>query len=95
MLNEKASVLYQTRYCAQEDFSIAVCTKESVRKLELPFDINNYEVSKQLGVFMEKKYNSKIVASCTDLLVISQIKQNCTFEKYSKSSGNKIVLPSP
>ena len=72
-----------------------MCTKENVRKLELPFDISNYGVSKQLGVFMEKKYNSKIVASCTDLLVISQIRQNCTFEKYSESSGNKIVLPSP
>ena len=27
--------------------------------------------------------------------MISQIRQNCTFEKYSESSGNKIVLPSP
>ena len=69
--------------------------KKSVRELELPFDINNYGVSKQLGVIIEKKYNSKIVASGTDLFVISQIRQNCTFEKYSESSGNKIVLLSP
>ena len=41
MFNKKTSVLNETRYCVQEDFSIAVCTKESVRKLELPFDINN------------------------------------------------------
>ena len=66
MFNKKTSVLNETRYCVQEDFSIAVCTKESVRKLELPFDINNYGVSKQLGVVIEKKYNSKTVASGTD-----------------------------
>ena len=72
MFNEKTSVLYKTRYCAQEDFSIAVCTKKSVRKLNLPYDINNYGVSKQLGVVIEKKYNSKTVASGTDLFVISQ-----------------------
>ena len=69
--------------------------KKSVRKLKLSCDKNNYGVSKQLGVFIEKEYNSKIVASSTDLLVISQIRQNCTFEKYSESSGNKIVLLSP
>ena len=33
MLNERTSVLYETRYCAQEDFSIALCTYRSVRKL--------------------------------------------------------------
>ena len=52
MFIEKTSVLNETRYCAQENFSIAVCTKESVRKLKLPFDINNYGVSKQLYIFM-------------------------------------------
>ena len=46
--------------------------KKNVRKLELLFDINNYGVSKQLGVVIEKKYNSKTVASGTDLFVISQ-----------------------
>ena len=29
--------------------------KKSVRKLKIQCDINNYGVSKQLGVFMEKK----------------------------------------
>ena len=80
--------MYQTRYCAQEEFSIAVCTKESVRKLELQFDINNYGVSKQLGAFIKINYNSNIVASGTDLFVISQVWHNSTFEKYS----NPVVI---
>ena len=66
-----------------------------MRKLELPFDINYYGVSKLLGFVIEKKYNSKIGANGTDLFVINQTRQNCTFEQYSKSSGNKNVLLSP
>ena len=93
MFNEKNSVLYQTRYCAQEDFTIALCTHRSVRKLEPPFNLNNYRVSKQLGVFFKKKYNSKIVASGTDLFLISESRKQCTVEKYSESSGNKNILP--
>ena len=74
---------------------ILLCVrKKKFEKVRTSTDINNYGTSKQLGVFMEKKYNSKIVASGTDLFVMSQIRQNRTF-KYSESSGNKIVLPSP
>ena len=94
MFNEKTYVLYETRYCAQDDYSIAVCTKESVRKLELPLNINSYGVSKQLDIFMEKKYKCKIVASGTDLFLISKSRKHCTFEKYSESSKTNIVLPS-
>ena len=95
MFNKKNSVLNEPRYCAQEDFNITVCTNKNVRKLELLFDINNYGVSEQLGVVIEKKYNSKTVASGKDLFVISQIRQKCTFKEYSEYSGNKIVLLSP
>ena len=90
MFNKKTSVLYETRYCAQDDFSIAVCTKESLIKLELPLNINSYGVSKQFGVFNKKKYDSKIVASGTDLFVINESRKHFTFENYSESSGNKI-----
>ena len=62
MFNKKTSVLYETRYCDQDDFSMALCTYISVRKLEHPFNLNSYGVSKQLGVFIKKKYNSRIVA---------------------------------
>ena len=94
MYNENTSVLYETRYCSQKGFSVALCTYGSVRKLELPFNIKNYEASKQLSVFMKKRYNSKIVACGTDLFVISKSRQNCTFEKYTEFNENKIVLPS-
>ena len=74
--------------------SVALCTYGSVKKLELPLNINNYGVGKQLGVFMKKKYNSKIVASGTNLFVISENRSNNTFEKYSELNENKVFLPS-
>ena len=34
MLNEKTSVLYQTRYCAQDNFSIALRMSRNIKRLE-------------------------------------------------------------
>ena len=100
MLNEKTSALYQTRYCAQEDFSIAVCTNRSVRRLEIPFSLDSYEKSKRLGVFMNRRVGSEVVAFGSDSFVINGSMENCDyeksnfFEKYSESSKNKTALPS-
>ena len=93
MFNEKTSVFYQTRYCAQEDFSIAVCMKRSLKVPEHQSYFKNYENSKQVGVITKRKYNSKIVNCGSDLFVISNDSRIFSmFEKYSESSENKIVL---
>ena len=34
MLNKKTSVLYQTRYCAQKDFNIALRMSRNIKRLE-------------------------------------------------------------
>ena len=72
MFNEKYSVLYKTRYCAQEDFSIALCTEGSIIRLEHTFSLNTYEISKHIGVVTKRRYNSKLVACGSDLFVISE-----------------------
>ena len=94
MFSEKTSVLYQTRYCAQEDFSIAVCMDTSLKRLEFPFSMNNYVNSKQIDSISMSRYNSKLVTCGSSLFVISESRQNSMFEKYHECSGNKIVLPS-
>ena len=40
---EKTSVLYKARYCAQEEFSIAVSMKGSVKRSEFLFNKNSYK----------------------------------------------------
>ena len=94
MLNEKNSVLYQARYCAQEDFSVAVRKNTSLKLLEIPLSMKSYENSKQIGVITKRRHNSKIVAHGSNLFVISESRRNIMFEKYLVSSEEKIVLPS-
>ena len=92
MFNEKTSVLYQTRYCAQEDFSTVVCMNKIIKGVEFPFSLNNFVNSKQI-CSLEHLY-SKIVTCGSELFVISESRQNCSFEKHSEFSKNKIVFPS-
>ena len=94
MFCEKTSVLYQARYCAQEDFSIAVCMKESIKILDHPFSMSNYKNSKRIDLITKRRYNSKTVAYGSNLFVISESRRSCSLEKYSKLNENKIVLPS-
>ena len=91
MLNEKTSVLYQTRYCAQEDFSVAVCMKRSIKILELPFITNHYQKINQKGFKTNVSNNSKIVACDSNLYVV---KETGTFKSYYNSSKNKKNLSS-
>ena len=94
MKNEKTYVLYLTRYCAQEDFSIAVCMDKSIKRLQYPFCLKDYENSKQMCSISKNRSDSKIVACGSDLYVRSKSKQGCFFEKYFAFSKNLIILPS-
>ena len=92
MFNENISVLYQTRYCAQEDFSIAVSMNGSIKRLEYPFTMISYKNSKQIDTLIT--LNSKVVACGSVLFLIGESRRNCTIEKYSEIIKNSIVLPS-
>ena len=91
MLNERTSVLYQTRYCAQKDFSIAVCMNKSLKIIESPFSLNDYGSSNQLCALYT--HNSKVVTGGSDLYFISNSWPSCTFKKYPKSSKTFNILP--
>ena len=92
MFNEKISVLYQTRYCAQEDFSIAVSINGSIKRLEYPFTMFSYKNSEQSNTLIT--LNSEVVACGSVLFLMGESRRNCTIEKYSKIIKNSIVLPS-
>ena len=94
MFNDKTSVLYQTRYCAQEDFSIALCMNESLKLLEHPLSINSYDKSEQIGLSARERYESKVIAYGSNFYLISDIYENHVFEKYSESSKGITNLPS-
>ena len=83
---EKTSVLYKARYCAQEEFSIAVCMKGSIKLLEFPFNKNIYKNSKQISPITKW---SKVVDCGSNFYVLNE---SCTFEKYSESSENENTL---
>ena len=94
MFIEKTSVLYQARYCAQEEFSIAVCLKKSINRLEYPYSLNSHEDFNQISVITKKWYNNKVVACGSDLFVLRKRRRTFAFEKYSESSESKTVLSS-
>ena len=60
MLNEKTSVLYQSRYCAQEDFNIAVCMNNSINILKHPCSMKSYENIKQIDTLIT--FHSRVVS---------------------------------
>ena len=94
MLNKKTSLLYQTRYCAQEDFNIAVCINNSKKVLESPNILNSYENSKQIDFITKRRYNSKVVASGSSLFVINKSMGHLgKFEERLDPSENNVVLP--
>ena len=72
IFKENTSVLYQTRYCAQEDFNIAVCINNSKKVLESPNIVNDCENSNQIDFITKRRYNSKVVACGSNLFVISE-----------------------
>ena len=91
MFNERISVLYQTRYCDQEEISIAVCTHRSIKVLEFPYSMNSYENSKQ--IYTLTTLYSKVIACGLNLFVISESRRNFMFKKCPEPSENKVVLP--
>ena len=88
MYNKNSSVLYQARYCAQEDLSIAVCINNSIKVLEHPFSMSYYKDTKRIDLITKRRYNSKTVAYGSNLFVISESRRSCSLEKYSKLNKN-------
>ena len=91
---DQFSVLYQTRFCTQKDFSIAVCMDGDIRLLKKPFSLSNLDTSEDISSISGKSFGSKIAACGSDLYVVSESDQNCSLEKFSTANRKWKALPS-
>ena len=63
-------ILYQNRYCDQEDFSIAVFGGENDKNYEQydrPFLLNNFDIKIYVPSVLKQKNGCKAVASGSDI----------------------------
>ena len=86
------SVLYQARYCAQEDISIAVCKDGIINMLDHPFSLKNFNISD--CSLLATNCDSKLVVNSTNLYLFNTYNKNTLFYKFSESSKSFNVLPS-
>ena len=74
-LSGKFSVLYQARYCAQEDISIAVCEDKKIKLLKHPFCLKNITDIIPVCSLPRTHYDSKLVVSGSKLYVFGECEQ--------------------
>ena len=95
MLSSKFSVLYQARYCAQEDISLVVCGDKNIKVLEHPFFSKNITTDCiRVCSLLKTNRDSKLVVSGSNLYVLDEYESNISFVKFSVSSESWNVLPS-
>ena len=94
ILSSKFSVLYQARYCAQEDISLVVCKDGIINILDHPFSLKNFTSNISDCSLLETNRDSKLVVCGSDLYLIGESEQNYSFVKFSESSKSFKVLPS-
>ena len=92
-------VLYQNRYCDQEDFSIAVYCGENGSKNELydkPFTLNNFCTKICLPNLIKTENECKAIASGSDIYVTDkyQVSYSHSVKLYFSSTKRWKILPS-
>ena len=92
--SSKSSVLYQARYCVQEDISIVVCKDGIIKILEHPFSLRSFRSSKPDCSLLKYNLHSKLVVSGSDCYLFGKCEQNPLFLNFSESSKSLNVLPS-
>ena len=90
--SSKFSVLYQARYCAQEDISLVVCKDGIINMLDHPFSLKNFNISD--CSLLATNCDSKLVVNSTNLYLFNTYNKNTLFYKFSESSKSFNVLPS-
>ena len=97
-LSDQFPVLYQNRYCDQEEFSIGLFSNNyynedfSIFKLYL---LNNFDTKTYVPSLSKPKYGCKAVSIGSDIYVLGQNKDHnsLSFEKYSSSTKSWKTLP--
>ena len=92
-ISDNFSVLYQARYCAQQDISIVVNKDGIIKMLELPFSLKTFS-SIESASLLKTNHDSKLVVSGSNLYLIGESGQKNSLVKFSESSKSLNVLPS-
>ena len=67
-------ILYQTRYCDQESFSIAVFDAENNRKHDKPFLLRNFDTKVYLPSLPRHQYGCEAIGSGSSIYLLDQYK---------------------
>ena len=95
-MSDQLPILYQNRYCDQEDFSIAVfggdndCNNLSYDK---PFLLNNFDTKVYLPSLSKQQYKCKVIASCSDIYLLYDCSIPPSVKLYSPSTSWKCLPP--
>ena len=98
-LSDEFPILYQNRYCDQEDFSIAVFgsgSDKNNRLYDKPFLLNNFDTKLNLPSVIKHKYGRKVISSGSDIYLIDKhgVGDTSSIKLYSSSTNNWKNLPS-
>ena len=93
LFSDQFSVLYQTRYCAQEDVRLALCMDGNIRLLEKPFCLRNLHTSEIISCLPGQSSNSHSVACGSDLYLVCENDKSYTLGKFSFSNKKLKELP--
>ena len=85
LTSDKFSVLYQARYCAQEDINLIVCKDGIIKVFEPPFCLKNITSGKPVCTLPRNHYDSKLVVSGSKLYVFGECEQKFLFLNFSQS----------
>ena len=92
--SSKFSVLYQARYCNQDDISLVVCKDGIIKMLEPPLSLRNYTSSKPVCTLPKTNRDSKLVVSGSNRYLFGKYQQSKLFLSFSESSKSLNNLPS-
>ena len=98
-MSDQFPILYQNRYCDQEDFNIAVFGGENDSENEMydkPFLLNNFETKVYLPSVLMQNNGCKSIASGSDIYLLKKFEGSyfSSFMMYSSSTNNWKNLPS-
>ena len=99
-LSDQFPILYQNRYCDQDDFSIAVFGSENdteEARYKRPLMLNNFDSKVHLPSVQKHKNIFKAIANGSDIYLTYQYKRVCesfSFMKYSFLTNIWERLPS-
>ena len=85
-------ILYENRYCNQDDFSVLVCGVKFINNevKNNVFKLDGLELKSEKQTCMQKKlYNCEVAVVDSDLFVFGGCSQNGTYDKYIRKFCNK------